>query len=105
MTIFDDRGRAQEAKFVLDAELRFKADARRNRLLAEWAAGVLGKAGKDAEEYIEIARKTDMGHPSEEQVFRKLAADLEGLVDAAGVHAKIHELGLEAYRQILAESK
>ena len=48
MTTFDDRERSYEAKFARDAELNFKAEARRNRLLGEWAAGVLGKTGDEA---------------------------------------------------------
>ena len=51
MTTFDDRERAYETKFAHDADLRFRAEARRNRLLGEWAAGLLGKTGDDARTY------------------------------------------------------
>ena len=51
MTTFDERERGYESKFAHDANLRFKADARRNRLLGEWAAGLLGKGGDDARAY------------------------------------------------------
>ena len=51
MTTFDDRERGYEAKFAHDADLRFRAEARRNRLLGEWAAGLLGKMGDDARTY------------------------------------------------------
>ena len=51
MTTFDDRERSFETKFAHDAELRFKAEARRNRLLGEWAAGLLGKNGDEARTY------------------------------------------------------
>ena len=67
MTTFDDRERAQEAKFAHDAELNFKAEARRSRLLGEWAAGLLGKKGDDARAYaltssarISMSRATRM---------------------------------------------
>ena len=50
-TTFDKREEGFERQFVHDEELRFKAVARRNRLLGLWAAGLLGKSGTDAEAY------------------------------------------------------
>lgn len=105
MTTFDDREHAHEAKFALDAELRFKAEARRNRLLGEWAAGLLGKADEDIHIYARTVVTSDFVEPGEEDVFRKLAGDLEGLVDAATIRAKMAELSGEARRQIIDEGR
>ena len=70
MTTFDDRERSYEAKFAHDAELRFKAEARRNRLLGEWAAGILGKKGDDARAYA--ARLILAGVPVEYREERQM---------------------------------
>ncbi|MFD2814791.1 DUF1476 domain-containing protein [Paracoccus aerius] len=78
MTTFDERERGYENKFAHDANLRFKADARRNRLLGEWAAGLLGKTGDDARAYALTVVTSDFEEPGDDDVFRKLAADLEG---------------------------
>lgn len=104
MTTFDDRERAFEAKFAHDAELRFKAEARRNRLLGEWAAGLLGKEGEDARAYAMTVVKSDFEEPGDEDVFRKVAADLEGKADAATIRAKMAELMVVAREQVLNET-
>ncbi len=104
MTNFDDRERAFEAKFAHDAELRFKAEARRNRLLGEWAAGLLGKEGEDARAYAMTVVKSDFEEPGDEDVFRKVAADLEGKADAATIRAKMAELMVVAREQVLNET-
>ncbi|WP_294924033.1 DUF1476 domain-containing protein [uncultured Paracoccus sp.] len=104
MTTFDDRERGYEAKFAHDAELNFKAEARRNRLLGEWAAEVLGKSGDEARAYALEVVSADFDEPGEEDVFRKLHADLAGKVDEAAIRARMAELRLEARRQIVEES-
>lgn len=104
MPTFDDRERAFEAKFAHDAELRFKAEARRNRLLGEWAAGLLGKEGEDARAYAMTVVKSDFEEPGDEDVFRKVAADLEGKADAATIRAKMAELMVVAREQVLNET-
>lgn len=104
MTTFDDRERGYEAKFAHDAELNFKAEARRNRLLGEWAAEVLGKTGDEARAYALEVVSADFDEPGEEDVFRKLHADLAGKVDEAAIRARMAELRLEARRQIVEES-
>lgn len=78
-TGMDDRRDAFEKKFALDAELRFKAEARRNKLLGLWVAERLGK--KDAEAYAREVVAADFEEAGDEDVFRKVRADL----DAAGV--------------------
>lgn len=103
MTTFDDRERAQEAKFAHDAELNFKAEARRNRLLGEWAAGLLGKTGDDARAYAMTVLTSDFEEPGDEDVYRKLAEDLAGKADEAAIRAKMVELRAVARSQIVEE--
>ncbi|MEO1911538.1 MAG: DUF1476 domain-containing protein [Paracoccus sp. (in: a-proteobacteria)] len=104
MTTFDDRERAYEAKFAHDADLRFKAEARRNRLLGEWAAGLLDKSGDEARAYAMTVVTSDFEEPGEEDVFRKVSTDLQGVADDATIRAKMAELMDEARRQVVDES-
>lgn len=76
MTSFSKREEAFERKFVLDEDLRFKAMARRNRLLGEWAAGKLGKSGQEAADYARSVILADFEEAGEEDVFRKVSGDL-----------------------------
>ncbi|SIS52945.1 DUF1476 domain-containing protein [Paracoccus saliphilus] len=105
MTTFDDRERSYEAKFAHDADLRFKAEARRNRLLGEWAAELLGKSGDEARSYALTVVSSDFEEPGEEDVFRKLASDLEGRADAATIRAKMAEMMDVAKHQVINEVK
>lgn len=104
MSTFNDRERSYEAKFAHDADLRFKAEARRNRLLGDWAAGLLGKSGDDAKAYALGVVTADFEEPGEEDVYRKLAADLDGKADEATIRAKMAEKMIEARDQVIAES-
>lgn len=81
MTDMKDRQQGFERKFVLDEETRFKATARRNKLLGMWAAEKLGKAGADAEAYAKEVVIADMAEAGDEDVLRKVKGDF----DAAGV--------------------
>ena len=103
MTIFDERERSYEAKFARDADLQFKAVARRNRLLGEWAAGLLGKSGEDAKAYALSVVTSDFEEPGDEDVFRKIAADLDGKADEAASRAKMAELLGLARQQLMDE--
>ena len=77
MTTFDDRKDAFEKKFAHDEELRFKATARRNKLLGLWAAGQLGKSGAEAEAYAKSVVMADFQEAGDDDVLRKISADLE----------------------------
>ncbi|MCX8508171.1 MAG: DUF1476 domain-containing protein [Rhodobacteraceae bacterium] len=103
MTIFDDSERAYEAKFAHDEDLKFKAEARRNKLLGLWAAGLLGKSGDATAAYAKEVVAVDMQEAGEEDVFRKLAADLNGKADAVTIRARMAELMAEAKRQLMNE--
>lgn len=104
MTTFDDRERSYEAKFAHDAEMNFKAEARRNRLIGEWAAGLLGKSGDEAKTYALTIVTSDFNEPGDEDVYRKLAADLSGIADETTIRSKMAELRVTARGQILNET-
>jgi hypothetical protein len=78
MTTFDDRKDAFEKKFAHDEELRFKAMARRNKLLGLWAAGELGKSGEEAESYARSVVLSDFEEAGDDDVLRKVRGDLDG---------------------------
>lgn len=108
MTTFDEREKAFEKKFQLDQDLKFRSEARRNKLLAEWAAPKLGITGADVEEYIKAVRKADLAEKGDEDVFRKLRKDFDekGVkIPDAEIRNKIGELLAEAVRQIEATPK
>jgi hypothetical protein len=77
MTTFNERKDAFENKFARDEELRFKAMARRNKLLGLWVAERLGKTGADAEAYAKAVVLADFEEAGDEDVLRKVRADLE----------------------------
>ncbi len=79
MTTFDDRENAFERKFALDEELRFRAVARRNKLLGLWAADKLGKSGDEAEAYAKEVVRADFQEAGDRDVFRKIRSDLTQL--------------------------
>lgn len=105
MTTFDDRENAFESKFAHDAEMQFKAEARRNRLLGLWAAGLLGKTGDEAAEYAREVIKSDFQESGEEDVFRKVKADLGDRADDAAIRAQMRSLLAEAKSQIMTEAR
>jgi hypothetical protein len=88
MTTFDKRKDAFESKFAHDAELKFKAEARRNKLLGLWAAGLLGKSGVAADDYAKEVIAADFEKAGDEDVFAKVRRDF----DAAGVAQSDHQL-------------
>lgn len=77
MSGFDDRRKGQEGKFAHDAELRFKAEARRNKLLGLWAAEHMGFSEDHAKEYAAEVVAADFEEAGDEDVFRKIAADIK----------------------------
>ena len=81
MTTFDKREEGFEKQFAHDEELRFKANARRNKLLGAWAATQLGLSGADAEAYAKEVVMADFEEAGDEDVFRKIRKDF----DAKGV--------------------
>jgi hypothetical protein len=88
MTTFDKRKDAFENKFAHDAELKFKAEARRNKLLGLWAAGLLGKTGDAAEDYANSVVQADFQEAGDRDVFRKIRTDF----DAGGIAQSDHQI-------------
>ncbi len=103
MTTFDDRENAFENKFAHDAEMQFKAEARRNKLLGLWAAGLMGKTGDEAAAYAVEVVKADFEEAGDEDVYRKVAGDLGDLADEATIRAQMKELMAQAKAQIMSE--
>lgn len=81
MTTFDQREKGFEKKFAHDAELKFKSEGRRNRLLGAWAAHQLGLSGDAAKAYETAVIRSDLEKPGDEDVFQKVRHDF----DAKGV--------------------
>jgi hypothetical protein len=107
MSSFDKRKEGFENKFARDEELRFKAIARRNKLLGLWAAEKLGKSGDDAQAYAREVIRADMQEAGDEDVFRKLRSDFDAAKVAQSDHQirrTMEELMVEAVSQIEAGS-
>lgn len=83
-----DREKAYENKFAHDQEMRFKSEARRNKMLGLWAAEKLGKTGDEAEAYAKEVIVSDFKEAGDHDVFSKIRADF----DAAGVDQSDHQL-------------
>ncbi|NQZ73475.1 MAG: DUF1476 domain-containing protein [Dinoroseobacter sp.] len=103
MTTFEDRENAFETKYAHDAEMQFKAEARRNKLLGLWAAGLMGKDEAAAADYAREVVKSDFEEAGDEDVYRKVSGDLGDLADEATIRAKMAELLIEAQAQIMAD--
>lgn len=104
MSTMKDRENAFENKYAHDAEMQFKAEARRNKLLGLWAADLLGKTGDAATEYAREVIKSDFEEAGDEDVYRKVSGDLGGKADEATIRAKMASLMTEAKAQILSET-
>ena len=103
MTTFDDRENAFENKFAHDADLQFRAEARRNKLLGLWAAGLMGKSGDDAAAYAKEVVASDFEEAGDDDVFRKISADLGDTADAGAIRTQMAALMVEAKRQLMNE--
>lgn len=103
MSGMDDRERAYENKFAHDAELKFKAEARRNRLLGAWAAERMGLSGADADAYAAEVVKADLEEAGDDDVKRKVSGDLadKGVpVDDAELRNTMDRLLVEAAESV-----
>jgi hypothetical protein len=88
MTTFDKRQEGFEKQFARDEELRFKANARRNKLLGQWAAEKFGLSGAEAEAYAREVVTADFDHPGDDDVFQKIRKDF----DARGIVQSDHQI-------------
>jgi hypothetical protein len=100
-TTFDKREEGFEKQFAHDEELKFKAMARRNKMLGLWAAGILGKSGADAEAYAKEVVLADFEEAGDNDVLRKVSKDLQPKgVTEQQIRARMTELLTEAVAQI-----
>ncbi len=104
MTTFDDRENAFESKFAHDAQMQFKAEARRNRLLGLWAAELLGKSGDEAAAYAREVVAADFEEAGHEDVVRKLRADLGERATEDEIRRKLAEMSVLAKQQLMNEA-
>ena len=104
MSTFDDRETAFENKFAHDAQMQFKAEARRNKLLGLWAAELMGKSGDAADAYATEVVKSDFEEAGDDDVLRKVSGDLGGKTTDEDIRAKMTELMAVAKGQLLEES-
>jgi hypothetical protein len=106
MTVFDDRERAEEAKFAHDADMQFRIQARRNRLLGEWAAERMSLLPAEREAYAKAVVQADFEEAGDEDVIRKLLGDLTSAgveADEAEVRAALDAKLIEARRMLMGE--
>jgi hypothetical protein len=104
MTTFDERETAFEEKYAHDEELKFKAKARRDRLLGLWAAEILGKAGAAAEQYAARLVAAEVQKDNAGQILKTIRADFDGAgirISDGEIHKKMNELLALAIKEIL----
>ena len=107
MTTFDNRENAFENMYAHDAEMQFKAEARRNKLLGLWAAEKMGLSGDAADAYAKAVVIEDLKEVGDDDVYRKVSADLSE--KGAGVpedelRRRMQEFLIEAKAQIVSEA-
>ena len=105
MTTFDRREEGFESKFAHDEELKFKAEARRNRLLGLWVADKLGLSGEAASEYAKAVVAAEFSEGGDASVIRKLTGDLAAkgaAVTEQQIRVKMDELMAQAIAQVQA---
>ncbi len=103
MSSFDERQKGFEAKYAHDAEMQFKVEARRNKLLGQWAAGLMGKEGDAIAAYAVEVIKADFEEAGDEDVYRKLSGDLGNLADEETIRGKMVEMKAQAQDQLMNE--
>ena len=106
MTTFDDRERAFEAKYARDEEMQFRVLARRNRLLGEWAARLMGLSEEETSSYAKDVVRADFEEAGDEDVIRKVLGDLTSAgvdCDEARIREALGHKTVEARRQLMEE--
>jgi hypothetical protein len=107
MTTFEDRERAEEAKFAHDEEMLFRIQARRNRLLGQWAADRMGLSSAEADAYAKSVVQADFEEAGDEDVVRKLLGDLISAgvdADEGEVRTALEAKSIEARRALMGEA-
>ncbi|MEQ9662454.1 MAG: DUF1476 domain-containing protein [Parasphingopyxis sp.] len=104
MSNFKDREKSFENKFAHDQEMQFRVTARRNRLLGEWAAGLMGLTAEETDAYAKAVVQADFEEAGDEDVIRKVLGDLTAAdidVDEAKIREMLDEKTVEARRQFI----
>ena len=97
MSSFEDRKKSFEKKFAHDEELQFKISARKNKYIAEWVSNLLGYEENKKNEYIQDVIKADFAEAGDEDVFRKIKADLKDQnIEEEQIRSKMKELNEKA---------
>ena len=104
MTTFDDRERAFENKYARDQDMQFRIVARRNRLLGQWAAGLMGLSQAEADAYASDVIRADFEEAGDEDVIRKILGDLTSAgveCDEGRIREALGHKSVEARRQLM----
>lgn len=104
MSTFDDRERAFETKYARDQEMQFRITARRNRLLGQWAANLMGLSQAEADAYASDVIRADFEEAGDEDVIRKVLGDLTSAgveCDEARIRDTLAHKTVEARRQLM----
>lgn len=104
MANFKDREKGFENKFAHDQETQFRVTARRNRLVGEWAAGLMGLTAEETDAYAKAVVQADFEEVGDDDVVRKVLGDLTTAgqdVDADAIRAKLEEMTVQARRQLI----
>jgi hypothetical protein len=104
MTTFDDRERAFENKYARDQEMQFRIVARRNKLLGQWAANLMGLSQAEADAYASDVIRADFEEAGDEDVIRKVVGDLTSAgidCDESKVREALAHKTVEARRQLM----
>ena len=104
MTSFDDRERAFESQYARDEEMQFRIIARRNRLMGEWAAGLMGLTDVEATSYAKDVVRADFEEAGDEDVIRKLLGDLTSAqvdIDETRIRDTLAHKTVDARRQLM----
>lgn len=100
MTLFDDREHAFENRFAHEAELEFRAEALRLRMIAYWATELMGETADFGARYARTLMHVDLQHGNSDDVVARLLADLDGKADEATVRARMGECLDQARAQV-----
>ena len=102
MSTFNEREKSFEKKFAHDEELQFKVSARKNKYLGQWASQILGYDQEKEKEYIQAVIKSDFEEAGDEDVFRKLKADLaDHNISDEEIKKKMNELNEKAKSEFI----
>ena len=101
MSSFDERKKGFEKKFVHDEEKQFKINAKKNKYLGEWASQILGYDEENQKQYIQDVIKADFAEAGDEDVFRKLNADLKDQnISEEDIRKKMQECNEKATTEV-----